>query len=162
VERGSSFSLLFEEADFQDEVVQARTLAQLRGWFRTFCLRVSGHLRTWRDTQGYSTAARIRDVIDRDYAKELRIKKIAEDLFFSPDYLGRLFKAAYGVGFNEYLNGRRIEAAKKLLLGTSQSVASISGIVGFQTADYFTRLFKRYEGVTPNGFRYMKKQEDKA
>lgn len=76
------------------------------------------------------------------------------DMFQMSNYtLSRLFKNQAGVGFSEYLAGKRLEYAKELLLTTSYSVKEIAAMAGFTSENYFSRTFKLYEGVSPSNFR---------
>lgn len=76
------------------------------------------------------------------------------DMFRISNYtLSRLFKNQVGVGFAEYLTAKRLEYAKEQLLTTSYSVRDVSIMSGFTSENYFSRVFKLYEGVSPSAFR---------
>jgi len=76
------------------------------------------------------------------------------DIFKMSSYtLSRMFKKQVGVGFVEYINSKRIEYAKELLLTTTFSVRDISVMAGFSSDGYFCRVFKDAVGVTPATFR---------
>lgn len=76
------------------------------------------------------------------------------DLFRISNYtLSRLFKNQVGVGFSEYLAAKRLEYAKELLLTTPHSVKEVAAMSGFTSENYFSRVFKLYEGVSPSNFR---------
>lgn len=53
----------------------------------------------------------------------------------------------------EFINQYRIECAKQYLLSTSLTVTEIASLVGFKSIHYFSRMFKREEGVPPQAFR---------
>lgn len=67
--------------------------------------------------------------------------------------LSRTFSAAMGVGLAEYLSGMRLENARSLLRETGMPVAEIARQCGFTDPDYFARLFKTREGMTPRDYR---------
>jgi YesN/AraC family two-component response regulator len=76
------------------------------------------------------------------------------DAFQITNYtLSRMFKNYVGVGFTEYVNSKRLEYAKELLLTTSYSVREISVMVGFANDNYFSRIFKATVGMSPTAFR---------
>ncbi|MGI6173959.1 MAG: helix-turn-helix transcriptional regulator [Christensenellales bacterium] len=76
------------------------------------------------------------------------------DIFGISTYsLSRLFKKHVGIGFSEYVTGRRLELAKQLLMNTQKSVAEIACDVGISSANYFSRLFKTNVGVSPIRYR---------
>ncbi|MBD2843674.1 AraC family transcriptional regulator [Paenibacillus sp. IB182496] len=67
--------------------------------------------------------------------------------------LRRIVHAHTGYPFNEYLHRLKTAEAKSLLRGTSDSVKTISGRLGYKDVYYFSRLFKKYTGVSPKFFR---------
>lgn len=76
------------------------------------------------------------------------------DAFKISNYtLSRMFKNQVGIGFTEYVNAKRLEYAKELLLTTTYSVREISVMVGYANDNYFTRIFKANVGVAPTVFR---------
>lgn len=87
------------------------------------------------------------------YNEEIGLKTVAQQFFVSRSYLSRLFKAKTGRGFNEYLNRIRIEQAKQQLLTTDLSVTDIAFACGFNDSNYFSRAFKKAEGVPPHSYR---------
>lgn len=78
---------------------------------------------------------------------------VADTFKMSSYTLSRIFKKQVGVGFAEYINSKRIEYAKELLLTTSLSVRDISAMAGFSSDGYFCKIFKATVGVTPASFR---------
>jgi len=69
--------------------------------------------------------------------------------------LKRRFKAATGLALIDYLQGLRIEEAKRLLESSMRSADAISTHVGYEDASFFRRIFKRYTGLTPLHYRRM-------
>ncbi|WP_281888796.1 helix-turn-helix domain-containing protein [Paenibacillus sp. YYML68] len=71
----------------------------------------------------------------------------------SETYLSLLIKEYTGLPFSDYLNMRRMSAAKELLVHTSLGIEVIAGRVGFTSLNSFSRAFKRIHGVTPTSYR---------
>lgn len=71
----------------------------------------------------------------------------------SPSRFCREFRAAHGTTFVEYLANYRMEQAKRLLANPSMPVADVAAAVGFNDPSYFTRVFRRQEGVSPSEYR---------
>lgn len=69
--------------------------------------------------------------------------------------LKRRFKAATGSSLIDYVQGLRVEEAKRLLEFSRRSVEDISADVGYEDASYFRRLFNRSTGLTPQRYRRM-------
>lgn len=68
-------------------------------------------------------------------------------------YLSKFFREQTGENLNEYLNMRRVEKAKLLLVQNGDTVNEISEKCGFTNVNTFIRVFKKYEGITPGQFR---------
>ncbi|MCR5627593.1 MAG: PocR ligand-binding domain-containing protein [Lachnospiraceae bacterium] len=91
--------------------------------------------------------------ISDNYSKRLTLEEVAEVVHLNPSYFSTLFKKSSGSSFREYLNMVRIEASKHLLESTSYSLIDIAIAVGFEDQSYFTKVFKKYTGLTPKQYR---------
>lgn len=85
--------------------------------------------------------------------EELSLTKLSELVHLSPTYLSRMYKQTTGQGLLEYVTDVRITRSKQLLKSTSHKIQEISTLVGLDSAAYFTRLFKKETGVTPQEYR---------
>lgn len=77
----------------------------------------------------------------------------AELLHLSPEYFCDMLKYETGKSVREYAQFKRFEIAKKWLLNTDRSINQIASRLGFQNSQYFSRLFKKIMGCSPNDFR---------
>lgn len=84
---------------------------------------------------------------------DISLDSVSEILHINASYFSVQFKQAFGVNFVEYLTDLRITAAKELLQDPLRSTAEIAGMVGYDSANYFTRAFKKKVGLTPTEFR---------
>lgn len=91
------------------------------------------------------------DVHYRD--PDLSQTQVADAFHISNYTLSRMFKNQVGIGFTEYVNARRLEYARELLLTTTYPIREISVMSGFANDNYFSRLFKASTGMTPSAFR---------
>ena len=83
---------------------------------------------------------------------------ISHILRIDPSYFSMLFKKSFGVNFVDYLTELRIEAAKDLLRDPFLTTAEVAGRVGYESANYFARVFKKNTGLTPTEFRRNRKK----
>ncbi|MDY2590142.1 MAG: helix-turn-helix transcriptional regulator [Agathobacter sp.] len=90
---------------------------------------------------------------DYSYANHYFLTYFETELDISKYRLCREFSTVFGVSPIQYLNQRRIEAAKELLCTTSMTVHEIGSSVGFDNTNHFINLFKRSTGKTPNAYR---------
>ncbi|HEV8248297.1 MAG TPA: AraC family transcriptional regulator [Polyangiaceae bacterium] len=93
------------------------------------------------------------EYLQQHYAEPLTLARVARVAGISPTHFSRLFAAREQVTFADYLFGLRIERAKYLLLNTALDAARVAELSGFASPQYFSRAFKRAEGISPLSFR---------
>ena len=92
-------------------------------------------------------------IIDYNFNREITVSEIAATLCVDPAYLTRRFTQKYGLSPKEYIVEKRIAHAKRLLTETDATVTEISVSVGYADQLYFSRIFKKKEGVSPQAYR---------
>ena len=90
------------------------------------------------------------------YAEAITREDLARHVGLSDDYLTHCFRQEVGMTPIAYLNRYRVDQAKQLLKDTSQSVTDIALAVGFSDSGYFSRVFRREVGLSPEAFRKEK------
>jgi AraC-like DNA-binding protein len=96
---------------------------------------------------------RVRDRIDREYARPLDVEALARDAHMSPGHFSRLFRQAYGESPYSYLMTRRIERAMALLRRGDMSVTEICFEVGCSSLGTFSTRFTELVGMPPGAYR---------
>lgn len=91
--------------------------------------------------------------ISQNYAEDISVASLAEQLQTSRYYLSHLFKAETGISVTEYRNELRLTKAKQLLIHTSASISDIALQTGFCTASYFSEVFLKSEKISPSDYR---------
>ena len=91
--------------------------------------------------------------IEEKYADPFTLKKMADELFVSPNYLCDLFKRHTGKNITEYLTDYRLQQAEKYLKQVACKVTDVSKLVGYSDAKYFSTAFKKKFGMTPLEYR---------
>ncbi len=91
--------------------------------------------------------------ISHNYASGLTLESVAEQVHLNPAYFSSIFKQSSGSSFKEYLNMVRIEESKRLLSNTDYPILDIAIAVGFEDQSYFSKVFKKYTGLSPRQFR---------
>ena len=92
-------------------------------------------------------------IIDYNFNREITVCEIAKTLSIDPAYLTRRFTQKYGLSPKDYIVEKRIAHAKRLLVETDATVKEISVSVGYADQLYFSRIFKKKEGVSPQSYR---------
>ena len=99
--------------------------------------------------QSYKNIHELLNYLNTNYHKEISGKLIEEMLSCNFDYLNRVFKKNIGKTIFVYLNEIRIHHAKELIATTSMKLLEIGYRVGFRDEYYFSKVFKKYTGMSP-------------
>lgn len=86
--------------------------------------------------------------IDDHLAAELGLGAITENCHISQTYLSMLFKQELGVSVMEYIHLRKIAKAKLIFATTEDSMVDVAYQLGYNESTYFSKIFKKYEGIT--------------
>jgi AraC-like DNA-binding protein len=103
--------------------------------------------------QDLARLRRVRDRIDREYAKPLDVEALARDAHMSAGHFSRRFRQAYGESPYSYLMTRRIERAMALLRGGDMSVTEVCFEVGCSSLGTFSTRFTELVGMPPSAYR---------
>jgi len=90
--------------------------------------------------------------IQNHYTQKISLNSLANRLGVTPFYLSRLIKQDTGENFTDILNKARLERARELLL-TDMSIKEITYSLGFNSQNYFSKLFKKYYALSPSEYR---------
>lgn len=85
--------------------------------------------------------------------QDINIEKVATELCVSYAWFRKAFKTYTGIAPHQYLIQLKIEKAKMLLSNRTKSIKEIAFSLNFESAFYFSKLFKDKTGVSPNEFR---------
>lgn len=91
--------------------------------------------------------------ISQNFHTNITLENVANYVHLHPSYFSTMFKQSIGSSFKEYINMVRIEESKRLLTNTDFSIIDIAIAIGFEDQSYFSKVFKKYTGMTPKQFR---------
>lgn len=89
----------------------------------------------------------MKEYLDEHYTEKIALDDLSEHFFINKFYLSKIFKESYGTTVNSYLISKRITRAKQLLRFTDMTVDEIGAAVGMADANYFSRMFRKVEGI---------------
>ena len=102
----------------------------------------------------YTDQQKLEMYIDQHYMEKLSLKQISRDLNMGTTKLCAVAKKLSGDdSVTRLISQRRVQAAKRLLLREDIPISSVAERVGFSDYNYFTKIFKAIEGVTPSAYR---------
>ncbi len=90
----------------------------------------------------------------------LTVEELAAQVYVNPEHLSRLFKKKHHKTLIEYITSERMQLAAAMLRESRMTVSAVSAKVGYPNYSYFTRIFKKYFGVTPR--EYQQGEEGKT
>jgi two-component system response regulator YesN len=109
-----------------------------------------------KNNQNKKIVESIIDYINNNLSSSsITINEIANQIFFSPNYISIIFKKETGNVLSDYIIHMKMEKAKKLLQDPQYKVYQAANAVGYTSVSYFCTLFKKTYGVSPNEYKGM-------
>lgn len=93
------------------------------------------------------------DYIEENIESEISLKKIVDDCAISQGYLSRIFKKGFNTTVMTYIHLKKINIAKRLIFNESFSVSDTAFKLSYNEGNYFSKVFKKYEGITVEQYR---------
>lgn len=142
-----------DREEYLQTVLATENYEELKGWFLRKIAESARNASTKADEKANRVIAKARAFIDRNFSRDLTLEEVSREVHVSPYYFSKLFKEQTGDNFINYLTQRRVESAKQLLADGRLNIKAICNEIGYNDPNYFSRLFKRFEGVTPTEYR---------
>lgn len=135
------------------EIQSCQDYEELRRWFLEKTMAVCRGMATTKEKESESVVAKAKAYIDENYDKDISLDEVSRMVDISPYYFSKLFKQEQGENFIEYLTRTRMQKARQLLKDQNYSIKEICAMSGYSDPNYFSRIFKKYEGMTPSEYR---------
>jgi YesN/AraC family two-component response regulator len=100
-----------------------------------------------------NTIIKCRDYITNHIYENITLSQLSKVLSVSSNYLSEKFKKEVGMTISEFIQKEKVEEAKRLLSSTNNSILDICVSLNFTDQSYFTKIFKKVTGITPNQYR---------
>lgn len=146
-----------DNPDGYRSVYKQTNVEQIVNWLRYFSSKLSLLFEERKKDYKNHIVANVKKYINEHLTKRLTLNEVAAVFCISPNYLSRLFGRYSEVGFSEYINICKINESKRLLNEGKLKVYEVADMLGFESAFYFSKVFKKVEGVSPteyvNGIR---------
>ncbi|TBL68215.1 AraC family transcriptional regulator [Paenibacillus thalictri] len=94
----------------------------------------------------------ILEYIDAHLSETMTVETLSKLVHFHPNYFMHVFKTMLGDSPIHYINKKRMDKARQLLLTTDQPVSEIAGVLGLELY-YFSRMFKKWTSMSPSEYR---------
>ncbi len=141
-------------SDYNGVLSGVTTAAEVSEWLSSVCFSISGCIVNERKGTTRSIIREAKRYIAENYQNsELSLEMLCGHLHMSAPYFSTIFKKEVGESYTSYLTGIRMEKAAELLKTTEDKTYFIAAQVGYDEPNYFSYVFKKRYGVSPNKFR---------
>lgn len=147
-----SFENIFEPPFSLEEVLEVTNRKELELYAALWLNHLMQAMYKYKKINNHFLIEQALQYIEEHYGENIMLDDIASYLEVSSFYLSKLFKKATGRNFTDLLAEKRVEKAKTLLR-SQMSVKEITFAVGFNSQNYFTKVFKKYCGITPTEYK---------
>ncbi len=125
---------------------------QILDWLTVFrdglCESFASHNKDYK----HHIVVNVKKYIGEHIEEKLTLNKVAEVFSISPNYLSVLFSKHNDIGFTDYINQTKVNAAIRMMAEGNRKVYEISDLLGFESAFYFSRVFKKVTGFSPRDY----------
>ena len=135
------------------EIQEYTDIEGMKKWFLGKTSEICSNMESAREKEAVSIIEKAKSYIRDNYKKDISLDEVSREVDISPYYFSKLFKQETGGNFIEYLTEVRLRNARELLKDSGLSIKEICAESGYSDPNYFSRIFKKYEGVTPSEFR---------
>ncbi|MDP4125739.1 MAG: PocR ligand-binding domain-containing protein [Bacillota bacterium] len=154
VDGGATLNIILQQnAQFYQDLHSITSTAELSSWSKTMLDIFMSHAADNKNQKNLQAIQKAAEYIRQNYRNKLTIDDIAQEVYLSPCYVSRIFKQGLGCTIMEYLTQIRVEEAKTLLKNPKYNVMQVAEESGFEDPGYFTRVFKKLEGITPSRYK---------
>lgn len=119
----------------------------------TLLMEESWHPEEGRAASKKTSVTDVKEYLDRHYTERIALDDLAARFYINKYYLDRVFREQFGRTITAYLQTLRITHAKQLLRFTDKSLEEIGQECGLGSPNYFSRVFRKIEGISPSSYR---------
>ena len=131
---------------------EAESVSQILEWMQTLCNGLCSFFSEHNKDYKTRTISAVKKYIDEHVEEKITLNQLSNLFNISPNYLSILFSKYNDLGFIDYVNHAKIECAKQLLDEGTLKIYEISDRLGYESAFYFSRVFKKIEGMSPREY----------
>lgn len=106
-----------------------------------------------REEGELSLVERVKAYVEENISREITRNEIAGHVFLNPEYLSKIFKREMNIGLTDYILEEKMKLAKSYLSRSALPVSIIASKLGYSNFSYFSKVFKKSTGLSPNDYR---------
>ncbi|MBZ4670630.1 MAG: two component transcriptional regulator, AraC family [Oscillospiraceae bacterium] len=141
-----------DEADGYHSIYRKQSVSDITAWMKKLGDGLCEAFLSRRSNYKNRIISNVQKYIRENLNKKLSLNEVAALFGFSPNYLSQLFTRCTGISFVEYITLEKISAAKKMMSQGNDKIYEIADKLGFESAFYFSKVFKKIEGISPREY----------
>lgn len=141
-----------DNPDGYRSIYKQSNVEQIISWLNFFAEQLAEVFQKRRKDYKNHIVSNVKKYIQEHIRERLSLNEVAAVFGISPSYLSQLFGKYSETGFSEYVNTSKIREAKRLLDEENLRVYEAAEMLGFESAFYFSKVFKRVEGISPTEY----------
>ena len=134
-------------------IQEAVSIEELLEILRLAAEQLAGNIFSYQGIRHAAVLRKAGRFIWDNYTRKLSLEEIARNSGLSAPYFSTTFKEEMGENLSTYLNRLRVEKATVLLTETGKTLSEIAGLCGFEDQSWFSKIFKKFVGMSPGKFR---------
>lgn len=138
--------------DYYRSIYKQSTTEQVVSWLKVFEDKMTAYFAEKKNSHTNYTVTQVKKYIADNIRERFTLNDVAENFNITPNYLSQLFKKYNDLGFNEYVSAMKIGEAKKMMTDGNLKLYEISDALGFDNSFYFSKVFKKIEGISPSEY----------
>lgn len=139
-------------SDGYRSIYRVGNVEQVLEWMTTLRDGLCDILKSRKVTYKEHVITNVKKYIQSHIEERLTLNDVAGIFGLSPNYLSVLFKKTCDTGFSEYITQMKVSKAKTMLLEQDMKIYEVANQLGFESAFYFSKVFKKVEGMSPREY----------
>ena len=140
IQQGVTMDLEMSSLNHRDDVLDL---------VQRYVIQLSDELHLTNQGSFHKIIENVKKYIDDNFASDVSLRYVADQVGLSSYYLSKLFKKEEGVNFKDYVIMIRMEKAMHLIEEGKLNINEIACAVGYTNANYFSQAFHKYYGIPP-------------
>ncbi len=147
-------SLFGQDSGGIKSIYQMRTTKEILNWMNKLAAGIDETLAEKRITYKDRIIDSVKEYIRINITRRLTLNEVSDVFGFTPNYLSQMFAKSGDIGFVEYVTAQKVAAAEKLLEADANiRIYELAERLGFESAFYFSTVFKKVKGCSPSEYR---------
>ncbi len=145
-------SVFPEENGGYRQIYSFASTAQCSTYLKQLAAGLADQLQARKQDYRAKVVANVQQYIKEHVTRKLNLGEVALLFGFSQNYLSSLFSRYSGCSFVEYTTNAKIAAAKEMMAAGDYKIYEIADKLGFESSFYFSKVFKKVEGISPRNY----------